>query len=81
MAGMGGKTTRYNVRLAGRKGVEVYQPEDFEWAFDTLHGWMQDLAEQTDPRSLQPIAVIAVAGDGTSAAAGPYIQTGSGPNH
>lgn len=48
LAGMGGKTTRYNVRLAGRKGVEVREPEDFEWAFDTLHGWMQSLDENKE---------------------------------
>ena len=48
MAGMGGKTTRYNIRLAGRKGVEVYQPGGFDWAFDTLYGWMQGLAEHKE---------------------------------
>lgn len=48
MAGMGGKTTRYNIRLAGRKGVEIHQPRDFEWAFGTLYGWMQDLAEHKE---------------------------------
>lgn len=45
LAAMSGKSTRYNVRLASRKGVEVYRPEDFEWAFETLYGWMQDLAK------------------------------------
>ena len=40
-----GKTTRYNINLATRKGVVVTQPEDFGWAFDTLHGWIEDLAE------------------------------------
>ena len=40
-----GKTTRYNINLARRKGVEVREPEDPEWAFDTLFGWMQHLAE------------------------------------
>ena len=38
-----GKTTRYNINLANRKGVEVFEPEDFEWAFDTLVGWIEDL--------------------------------------
>ena len=38
-----GKTTRYNINLANRKGVEVSECEDFSWAFDTLFGWMEDL--------------------------------------
>ena len=38
-----GKTTRYNINLANRKGVEVFQPQDFRWAFDTLFSWLQDL--------------------------------------
>ena len=42
-----GKTTRYNINVANRKGVEVIEPglEDFEWAFDTLYSWIQNLAE------------------------------------
>ncbi|MBA3791254.1 MAG: peptidoglycan bridge formation glycyltransferase FemA/FemB family protein [Rubrobacter sp.] len=40
-----GKTTRYNINLANRKGVEVHEPEDFEWAFDTLFHWIEDLEE------------------------------------
>jgi lipid II:glycine glycyltransferase (peptidoglycan interpeptide bridge formation enzyme) len=40
-----GKTTRYNINLARRKGVEVSEREDFELAFDTLFGWMEDLEE------------------------------------
>ncbi len=48
LAGMGGKTTRYNVRLSGRKGVEIREPEDFEWAFETLYGWMQALDERKE---------------------------------
>lgn len=48
LAAMGGKTTRYNVRLSGRKGVEIRESEDFEWAFETLHGWMQALDERKE---------------------------------
>jgi peptidoglycan pentaglycine glycine transferase (the first glycine) len=40
-----GKTTRYNINLATRRGVEVFEPENFEWAFDTLFGWLEDLEE------------------------------------
>jgi lipid II:glycine glycyltransferase (peptidoglycan interpeptide bridge formation enzyme) len=40
-----GKTTRYNINLARRKDVEVREPEDFEWAFDTLYAWMENLTE------------------------------------
>lgn len=43
-----GKTTRYNINLANRKGVEVFEPEDFEWAFETLYGWIEDLAEHKE---------------------------------
>lgn len=48
MTGKRGKTTRYNIRSAARNGVEVYRPQDFEWAFGTLWGWMQDLAEHKE---------------------------------
>ena len=44
--GKKGKTTRYNINLARRKGVEVHESDDFELAFGTLFGWMEDL-EQT----------------------------------
>lgn len=47
LAGMG-KTTRYNVRLAGRKGVEVREPEDFDWAFETYYGWREELAQRKE---------------------------------
>jgi peptidoglycan pentaglycine glycine transferase (the first glycine) len=40
-----GKTTRYNINLARRKGIEVSEREDFELAFDTLFGWMKELEE------------------------------------
>lgn len=40
-----GKTTRYNINLASRRGVEVYEPSDFEWAFETLHGWLESLSQ------------------------------------
>ena len=45
-----GKTTRYNINVANRKGVEVIEPgpEDFEWAFDTLYSWIEALAETKD---------------------------------
>ncbi|MDN5697127.1 MAG: peptidoglycan bridge formation glycyltransferase FemA/FemB family protein [Rubrobacter sp.] len=48
MTGKSGKTTRYNIRSAARKGVTIYQPQDFEWAFEKLWVWMQDLAENKD---------------------------------
>jgi peptidoglycan pentaglycine glycine transferase (the first glycine) len=40
-----GKTTRYNINLARRKGVEVNERDDFEQPFDILFGWMEDLEE------------------------------------
>ncbi|MGH3144424.1 MAG: lipid II:glycine glycyltransferase FemX, partial [Rubrobacter sp.] len=40
-----GKTTRYNINLARRKGVEVTEWDDFGLAFDTLFGWMEGLEE------------------------------------
>ena len=48
MTGKKGKNTRYNIRVAGRKGVTVYRPEDFEWAFEKLWGWMQELSERRE---------------------------------
>lgn len=48
MKGMTGKNTRYNVRLAGRKGVEVSEPDSFDWAFDTFWRWMEDLSDQKE---------------------------------
>jgi lipid II:glycine glycyltransferase (peptidoglycan interpeptide bridge formation enzyme) len=53
LAGMTGKTTRYNVRLAGRKGVEVREPEDFDWAFDKFYEWLGDMAEQKEGYDLK----------------------------
>ena len=47
LAGMKSKT-RYNVRLAARKGVEVVEQEDFEEAFETLYSWMRGLAERKE---------------------------------
>ncbi len=44
LARMKGKT-RYNVRLAARKDVEVSEP-DFEEAWDTFYGFMQDTADR-----------------------------------
>ncbi len=38
--------TRYNVRLAARKGVEVVEPEDFEGAFEIFQGWTEETAER-----------------------------------
>ena len=55
MSGKGkkGKTTRYNINLARRKGVEVYEPdvsrpEEFDRAFETLYAWIQGLAENKE---------------------------------
>ncbi|WP_047863795.1 lipid II:glycine glycyltransferase FemX [Rubrobacter aplysinae] len=53
MANMSGKTTRYNVRLAGRKGVEVREPEDFDWAFEKFYEWLGDMAEQKEGYDLK----------------------------
>jgi lipid II:glycine glycyltransferase (peptidoglycan interpeptide bridge formation enzyme) len=38
--------TRYNIRLADRKGVEVVEP-DFEEARETFYGFMKDTADRT----------------------------------
>jgi len=40
------KSTRYGVRKAAREGVEVVEPEDFEAAWETFYGWMEDTAER-----------------------------------
>ena len=44
LARMKGKT-RYNARLANRKGVEVVEP-DFEEAWETFYGFMKDTADR-----------------------------------
>ena len=40
------KSTRYSVRKAAREGVKVVEPEDFEGAWETFYGWMEDTAER-----------------------------------
>ena len=40
------KSTRYGVRKAAREGVEVVEPEDFESAWETFYGWMEDTVER-----------------------------------
>jgi peptidoglycan pentaglycine glycine transferase (the first glycine) len=40
------KSTRYGVRRGAREGVEVIEPEDFEGAWKTFYGWMEDTAER-----------------------------------
>jgi lipid II:glycine glycyltransferase (peptidoglycan interpeptide bridge formation enzyme) len=40
------KSTRYGVRKAAKEGVEVVEPEDFEGAWRTFYGWMEDTAER-----------------------------------
>jgi peptidoglycan pentaglycine glycine transferase (the first glycine) len=39
--------TRYNVRLAARKGVEVVQPE-FDEGWETFYGWMKATSERKE---------------------------------
>ena len=48
MRGNKGRTTRKNIRQGLAKGVEVVEPEDFEWAFGTLYGWMEELSESKE---------------------------------
>src|ERR687886_1103347 len=38
--------TRYNVRLAARKGVEVVEPDDFEASWGTFYGLMKATADR-----------------------------------
>ncbi len=38
---------RYNIRLAAKKGVEVIEP-DFENAWTTLHGWMEEMEDRKE---------------------------------
>lgn len=40
------KGTRYGVRRSAREGVEVIVPEDFDGAFETFYGWMEDMARR-----------------------------------
>lgn len=42
------KSTRYGVRKAAREGVEVVEPDDFEGAWETFYGWMEDTAERKE---------------------------------
>lgn len=53
LAGMSGKNTRYNVRLAGRRGVEMSEPEGFEWAFETFWRWVTEMTEQKEGYELR----------------------------
>jgi peptidoglycan pentaglycine glycine transferase (the first glycine) len=46
LARMKGRT-RYNVRLAARKGVEVVEP-DFEEAWETFYEWMEATSERKE---------------------------------
>jgi lipid II:glycine glycyltransferase (peptidoglycan interpeptide bridge formation enzyme) len=40
--------TRYNVRLAARKGVEVVEPDDFEEGWETFYEWMKATSERKE---------------------------------
>jgi lipid II:glycine glycyltransferase (peptidoglycan interpeptide bridge formation enzyme) len=47
LANMKGKT-RYNVRLAAKKGIEVVEPDDFDAAFDTFYEWLRSTSERKE---------------------------------
>ena len=40
--------TRYNVRLAARKGVEVVEPDNFEEGWETFYEWMKATSERKE---------------------------------
>lgn len=48
MTGTKGRTTRKNIRVGIEKGVDFFEPEDFEWAFDTLFRWIEGLAKRKE---------------------------------
>jgi lipid II:glycine glycyltransferase (peptidoglycan interpeptide bridge formation enzyme) len=48
MSGKKGKTTRYNIRRSAKEGVEVREPEDFDWAFDKFYEWTEALARRKE---------------------------------
>lgn len=48
MTGSKGRSTRKNIRQGFEKGVKIFEPEDFEWAFDTLFRWIESLADRKE---------------------------------
>lgn len=44
---MKGKT-RYNIRLAGKRGVEILELGDFEESWATLYGWMEEMEDRKE---------------------------------
>ena len=48
MTGKKGKTTRYNIRRSAKEGVEVREPEDFDWAFRTFYKWTEELERRKE---------------------------------